>query len=501
MKTSTEEINGNTLVDSPVKAVNTERITNGQTPSKEHHKADKTPTKEGHHHSRHHHKHKHKHKHHDTHDKTPVKNNSEEPISRIRNSDIRMSPDVRSSPDIHNSPCKIDDDPISHNSIKILGKKRVLNNCGIQVCLKRRTENKCIQVSFKSKDHHSSSYSSKSDRHHDKARDHKMSIETSREHNSTSSSKPSYKSKDHMTSSHSVPSESLSKPITKSSSSHTSIESSSVNKPAEKSKDHISSHTSNSKHHDKSNKTPRSDDRTKSLVDLMQNKNLESSKDYRYRKLKSAKYSDEPFSNSKFRKLFHLEKCPNGGALVLHVYQDELRNLTDDEMTKFVAEYFDFVYGENPEGVSNCVMGIVHRSAIYMPDFISYFAEKHPTMHCKAGMMGKSDIDSTTISKYQENMFSTYNNGTHRSGPLMQISVVGTVHEEVGDYFPDFLDMVEKNPFLRVVMPWGERSVVAGMARNYSNDGPILWSRPGEQMVPTADMPKSPFKKKRYVVK
>jgi hypothetical protein len=52
-------------------------------------------------------------------------------------------------------------------------------------------------------------------------------------------------------------------------------------------------------------------------------------------------------------------------------------------------------------------------------------------MHCKSGMMGKSDIDSTTISKYREHMLNTYKDGTHRSGPLMQISVVGTVHEEV----------------------------------------------------------------------
>jgi hypothetical protein len=74
---------------------------------------------------------------------------------------------------------------------------------------------------------------------------------------------------------------------------------------------------------------------------------------------------------------------------------------------------------------------------------------------------------------------------------------VFTIYKEVGDYFPEFLDMVEKNAFLKAVMPWGERSIAAGMQRNFSNDGPILWSRPGEQMVPTADMPKSPFKRKR----
>lgn len=44
-----------------------------------------------------------------------------------------------------------------------------------------------------------------------------------------------------------------------------------------------------------------------------------------------------------------------------------------------------------------------------------------------------------------------YSGGTFRAGPLHQVSVVGTVHEEVGGYFPHFLAMVETNPFLRLV--------------------------------------------------
>lgn len=33
---------------------------------------------------------------------------------------------------------------------------------------------------------------------------------------------------------------------------------------------------------------------------------------------------------------------------------------------------------------------------------------------------------------------------------MRQISLVGAVDEEVGDYFPDFLDMLEESPFLKV---------------------------------------------------
>ena len=72
---------------------------------------------------------------------------------------------------------------------------------------------------------------------------------------------------------------------------------------------------------------------------------------------------------------------------------------------------------------------------------------------------------------------------------------------QVGGYYPEFLDILESDPFLRASMPWGHLSILASMkkCREKSNDGPILWSRPGEQMVPTADMPKSPRKPKRSV--
>ena len=39
-----------------------------------------------------------------------------------------------------------------------------------------------------------------------------------------------------------------------------------------------------------------------------------------------------------------------------------------------------------------------------------------------------------------------------RHGPLHQISLVGTVTEEVGGYFPDLLGRLEENPFLKMVL-------------------------------------------------
>ncbi|KAM3840485.1 lysine-specific demethylase 9 isoform 2-T2 [Vipera latastei] len=115
----------------------------------------------------------------------------------------------------------------------------------------------------------------------------------------------------------------------------------------------------------------------------------------------------------------------------------------------------------------------------------------------KMEILGKKDIETTTISNFHTQVSRTYCCGTYRAGPMRQISLVGAVDEEVGDYFPEFLDMLEESPFLRMTLPWGTLSSLRLQCRSQSDDGPIMWVRPGEQMIPTADMPKSPFKRRR----
>lgn len=199
----------------------------------------------------------------------------------------------------------------------------------------------------------------------------------------------------------------------------------------------------------------------------------------------------------KFGGLVHLETHPNGGASLLHCYQDELDQLAPEKMKQFARDYFAELFKEEPFGSCKYVMGIIHGAAKSLPDLIEYFAQNYPDMTVKQGVLGKSDIDTTTMIKYAESVHKTYSLGTYRAGALNQISLVGTRQEEVGDYFPEFLDIMEEDPFLKLVMPWGDLSSVSDMPRSHSNDGPILWARPGEQYVPSAEMPKSPFKKRR----
>lgn len=204
------------------------------------------------------------------------------------------------------------------------------------------------------------------------------------------------------------------------------------------------------------------------------------------------------FKNLKYGKYIRLEVYPNGGASLLHLYWDEISHLREKELSELAKEFLKETFAEEPWGVAKHVMGIVHNAAYYVPDLLDYFTDRYPALVVKSGALARqSDIETTTFKKYSEQVHAHYSNGTFRTGPLHQISLVGTVHEEVGGYFPEFLQLLEQCPFLRMTMPWGSLALTNGMNPEESNDGPILWVRPGEQLIPTADLSKSPCKRKR----
>ncbi|KAF3429576.1 hypothetical protein E2986_05451 [Frieseomelitta varia] len=217
-----------------------------------------------------------------------------------------------------------------------------------------------------------------------------------------------------------------------------------------------------------------------------------------YKMLHNTPVKSELLDGLKYKKFIHIETYPNGGATVVHMYQDEIDTLSYEQVEELAQEYFKVVFGEDENGNAYHVMGIVHNAAAYLPDLLDYMADNYPTLTVKNGVLGRSsDIETTTMVQYKEQVCKAYSNGTVRYGPLHQISLVGTVHEEVGGYFPDLLQKLEENPFLKLTMPWGPLSVVKMDTPQESNDGPILWIRPGEQLVPTADINKSPYKRRR----
>ncbi|EDX05423.1 uncharacterized protein LOC6732724 isoform X2 [Drosophila simulans] len=202
--------------------------------------------------------------------------------------------------------------------------------------------------------------------------------------------------------------------------------------------------------------------------------------------------------NLKYGCYFQVEQYPNGGASIVHLYQHEIDALSPEEMEELVDEFFEVCFAEDEQGYAHHVMGIVHDAARYLPDLLEHMAENYSTLTVKAGVLGRnSDIETCTMSQYNEQVVRNYCQGTFRYGPLHQISLVGKVHEEVGGYFPDLLGRIEMNPFLRKTMPWACNSILQTDPRQ-SNDGPILWIRAGEQLVPTAELnSKTPLKRQR----
>lgn len=154
----------------------------------------------------------------------------------------------------------------------------------------------------------------------------------------------------------------------------------------------------------------------------------------------------------RFRKYFHLETHTNGGAHILRMYQDEIKHLSSSELKDLTREWFKLAFEEDKNGHARFVIAVIHGAATYLPDILEYMADTYPHLTVKNGLLSKSsDIETTTLSAYYGNVCQHYEAGTVRFGPLHQISIVGTAHEEVGGYFPDILDLLEENPFLNLV--------------------------------------------------
>ncbi|KAK2710881.1 lysine-specific demethylase RSBN1L-like [Artemia franciscana] len=212
---------------------------------------------------------------------------------------------------------------------------------------------------------------------------------------------------------------------------------------------------------------------------------------------RGASHKDMDMRKLKYKQYMHIEVYPNGGASVVHMYQHEIAHLSEKETEELAKEFFQVVYAEDENGHAKHVMGIVHDAARYLPDLLDYMADNYPLLTVQNGAIGKtSDVETCTMASYREQVVNTYKCGTFRYGPLHTVSVVGTVPEEVGGYFPKLLSLLEQNVFLRLTMPWGSLSSVPMENPMESNDGPILWIRPGEQMIPTGETGKSPFKRK-----
>ncbi|CAF0708595.1 unnamed protein product [Brachionus calyciflorus] len=219
-------------------------------------------------------------------------------------------------------------------------------------------------------------------------------------------------------------------------------------------------------------------DKFKSIQSLINNSNSKLAPLVVTNKIKLTRHEIDLFNT-----LIHCELDANGASSYLISYQNEIDSKLSEELKKKFAVYFlSCVYSEsNPQ-----VLGIVRNSARQIPDILKYFSDNHPMLTVKSSLLlNNKEIVTLKMNDYKKNVDTTYCNGTFRYGPLLQVSIVGVRNEEIGDYFPDFLKIIETNFFLRHVMPWGDFSINENMSPKNSDDGPIIWARPGEQLIPT----------------
>lgn len=66
-------------------------------------------------------------------------------------------------------------------------------------------------------------------------------------------------------------------------------------------------------------------------------------------------------------------------------------------------------------------MGIVHGEANYLPDFLDYFSTKFPSAPVKMEILGKKDIETTTMANFYSQVSQMQ---THTKGRIDSIDVV-----------------------------------------------------------------------------
>lgn len=108
-----------------------------------------------------------------------------------------------------------------------------------------------------------------------------------------------------------------------------------------------------------------------------------------------------------YGRFMHEERQANGGGTVLHAYADELACLSPAEMECFAQEFLELAFAEKPRGAASYALAVVHSAASYLPDFLDYFAFNFPNTPVKMEMLGKKDIETTTIANFHSQVRET----------------------------------------------------------------------------------------------
>uniref|UniRef100_A0A915D408 Round spermatid basic protein 1-like protein n=1 Tax=Ditylenchus dipsaci TaxID=166011 RepID=A0A915D408_9BILA len=220
-------------------------------------------------------------------------------------------------------------------------------------------------------------------------------------------------------------------------------------------------------------------------------------KDHKDKKKKKKK-AKLPEISEKFRKYVHIDVHPNGGASMLKTDWRKLKQqLTSEERQIFAEEFITLGLAElNATPVF--VICIIENAAEYLEDVLKHLGLNYSHLPVKIGCLNnKQIVESMPIGQYYKHVMETINHGTYKSGPLHELSLVGPKKEECGHYFKEIIESLEKCPFLGCLLPWGHRAITCNQRPADSDDGPIYWARPGEQMIRTDEAKDTDSKTKR----
>ncbi|CAJ0930971.1 unnamed protein product, partial [Mesorhabditis belari] len=220
--------------------------------------------------------------------------------------------------------------------------------------------------------------------------------------------------------------------------------------------------------------------------------NFEADKDEKNEEIKESKHKKTdklPKVSSRFKKYMKIETHPNGGASMLKANWRDVCRAFDDpsEQEEFARQFMKLGLSEQGNVPVFCVC-VIENGAEYLRDIFGYLCEHYSNLPVKVGSLtNKQTVETMSLQTYRSLVMETCHHGTFRTGPLHALSMVGPKQEECGALFNELLEELARSPLLGPLMPWGSLSV-AYDDPGESDDGPIFWVRPGEQLIRTDDL-------------
>ncbi|PIC30947.1 hypothetical protein B9Z55_022023 [Caenorhabditis nigoni] len=197
-----------------------------------------------------------------------------------------------------------------------------------------------------------------------------------------------------------------------------------------------------------------------------------------------------PKISEKFRPHIRIIKHPNGGGFMLfadyHLFKKDFSDY--DDRVAFCRQFQRLSMVEDKAGAAVFCIANMENGAEDLRNMMEFLHAVAPDLNIKCGNFnaGIQCTETKKFSEYYEKVLENYDSGTFKWSPLEAVQLVGKKAEESGGYFPDLIYEMEKHAFLNSILPWGNFTTEANKAHIESNDGPILWIRPGEQTVPTS---------------